>query len=248
MKKDAYYFSHDANARHDIKLISFCSKYKSSGYAYFFMAIEMLREQANYKLPLKLKASLRYLWGAYGDAISDAMAEEILIDMISIGLLSSDENGDIYSESLNHRMEKLNEFRKKLSDSGKAGAEKRWGGHKPAITTPMALKESIVNKVNKSNENRYVAFAPPTHQDVKDYCESRGNLVDSQKFLDFYQSKGWMVGKNKMKDWKACVRTWEKSETQKGGGSYGNKTKPGWSIGVNRDDLSQLLSRARGES
>ena len=53
-------------------------------------------------------------------------------------------------------------------------------------------------------------FAPPTLEQVKEYCLERNNKVDSEKFIDFYESKGWMVGKNKMKSWKASVRTWEK--------------------------------------
>lgn len=54
-------------------------------------------------------------------------------------------------------------------------------------------------------------FAPPTLEEVRAYCMERGNGVDPQKFVDFYESKGWMIGKNKMKDWKAAVRTWERS-------------------------------------
>jgi hypothetical protein len=60
--------------------------------------------------------------------------------------------------------------------------------------------------------NKSTRFVPPTLDQVKEYCEERGNNVDAERFIDFYESKGWMVGKNKMKDWKACVRTWEKSQ------------------------------------
>jgi hypothetical protein len=52
-------------------------------------------------------------------------------------------------------------------------------------------------------------FSTPTVQEVMEYCKERNNLVDANKFVNFYASKGWMVGKNKMKDWKAAVRTWE---------------------------------------
>ena len=55
-------------------------------------------------------------------------------------------------------------------------------------------------------------FAPPTLDEVKAYCEERHNGIDAETFIDFYASKDWMVGKNRMKDWKACVRTWEKRE------------------------------------
>ena len=58
-------------------------------------------------------------------------------------------------------------------------------------------------------------FIPPALQEVQAYCQERGNKVDPGQFIDFYAAKGWMVGKNKMKDWKACVRTWERSEQNK---------------------------------
>jgi len=54
-------------------------------------------------------------------------------------------------------------------------------------------------------------FIPPTYQEVFNYCRERNNKVDSQRFIDHYTSNGWMVGKTKMKDWKASVRTWEKN-------------------------------------
>lgn len=59
-------------------------------------------------------------------------------------------------------------------------------------------------------------FVAPTVEDVRQYCNERGNKVDPEAFVDFYSSKGWMVGKNHMKDWKAAVRTWERSEGRKG--------------------------------
>ncbi|MGE5631347.1 MAG: hypothetical protein ACM3TR_09660 [Caulobacteraceae bacterium] len=73
-------------------------------------------------------------------------------------------------------------------------------------------------KDNKDNKDKnlkdiYTHFIPPTLEEVKAYCLERNNKVDPEKWHDFYSSKGWMVGKNKMKDWKAAVRTWEKSDS-----------------------------------
>lgn len=65
------------------------------------------------------------------------------------------------------------------------------------------------------NTNKNKAFIPPTVDEVKAYCLERGNSVDPEQFVDFYTSKGWKVGKDKMKDWKACVRTWEKRSDKK---------------------------------
>jgi hypothetical protein len=55
-------------------------------------------------------------------------------------------------------------------------------------------------------------FKAPTFEEVLQYCNERKNNIDVNKFINFYSSKGWMIGKNKMKDWKAAIRTWEASK------------------------------------
>ena len=57
-------------------------------------------------------------------------------------------------------------------------------------------------------------FVPPSVDEVRAYCAERNNGIDPQSFVDFYESKGWMVGKNHMRDWKAAVRTWERNRTK----------------------------------
>lgn len=71
------------------------------------------------------------------------------------------------------------------------------------------IKESNTKVLPKKS------FVAPTVEDVKVYCQERNNNVDAQKFVDFYECKGWMVGKNKMKDWKAAVRNWERMDNTK---------------------------------
>lgn len=61
-------------------------------------------------------------------------------------------------------------------------------------------------------------FVAPSINEVKSYCLERKNNVDAERFVNFYASKGWMVGKNKMRDWKACVRTWERESAGKQAG------------------------------
>ena len=68
---------------------------------------------------------------------------------------------------------------------------------------------------NPNRADKPPRFVPPTVEDVKAYCIERGNGIDAESFVDFYESKGWMVGKNHMKDWKAAVRTWEKTHEEK---------------------------------
>jgi hypothetical protein len=82
-------------------------------------------------------------------------------------------------------------------------------------------KDRLVKDTNNSADKPH-GFTPPNVQDGRAYRQERGNKVDPENFWDFYQSKNWMIGKNKMKDWKAAVRTWERSESKQGNG---RKTK-----------------------
>ena len=69
------------------------------------------------------------------------------------------------------------------------------------------------NKVNKKKVNK-TKFKIPTIEEIRNYCLERKNKIDPDRFYNFYESKGWMIGKNKMKDWRAAVRTWEKGDKQ----------------------------------
>ena len=70
------------------------------------------------------------------------------------------------------------------------------------------IKSNIKVKNNMLNSAR-TRFTSPTLDEVEAYCAERGNGVDPQQFIDFYTSKGWKVGDQPMKDWRAAVRTWE---------------------------------------
>ena len=74
-------------------------------------------------------------------------------------------------------------------------------------------KDRLGKDISIENRKRFTA---PTIEDVKAYCNERGNRVDPERFIDYYTSNGWKVGKNPMKDWKAAVRTWERSEPKQG--------------------------------
>lgn len=80
-------------------------------------------------------------------------------------------------------------------------------------------KDKDKEKDKEKNKKTIKRFSPPTVEDVRSYCIERGNNVDPQTFVDFYEAKGWMVGSNHMKDWRACVRTWEKNRVDRGRGN-----------------------------
>lgn len=88
-------------------------------------------------------------------------------------------------------------------------------------------------------------FIPPTVDEVAAYCQERGNGLDPEAFVDFYASKGWMVGKNPMRDWKAAVRTWERSEGR-GTSGAGNRVQPRATEEHGLDKLRRLYEEEFG--
>lgn len=71
-------------------------------------------------------------------------------------------------------------------------------------------EEKGEEKAALSARTRTRTFKPPSAEEVAAYCLERNNGIDPEQFIAFYESKGWMIGKNKMKSWKSAVITWEK--------------------------------------
>lgn len=69
-------------------------------------------------------------------------------------------------------------------------------------------------------------FVAPTLEEVKAYCAERGNGLDAAAFLDHYESNGWMVGRTKMKDWRAAVRNWERKRRDYDGAAASGRPAP----------------------
>lgn len=88
------------------------------------------------------------------------------------------------------------------------------------------------NKGESVRGEKAERFVPPDVNQVQEYCDNRNNGIDAQTFVDFYTSKGWMVGKNKMKDWKAAVRTWERN---------GKRSCNTAVVNSQKDQLAELL-------
>lgn len=114
-----------------------------------------------------------------------------------------------------------------IREKNKANITKRWNTtvYDGIPTNTKHTDSDTVNDTDSGSDTgsdnvrkRSNKFIIPTLQEVKDYCMERKNGINPESFIDHYQAKGWIVGKSKMKDWKACVRTWEKNDF--------NKTKP----------------------
>lgn len=96
------------------------------------------------------------------------------------------------------------------------------GWNKSSMQSGTKVPHTDINDLNKYTDNierdiKGHRFQKPTVAEVSAYCRERGNNIDPEEFVAFYESKGWMVGKNPMKDWKAAVITWEKSARKTSG-------------------------------
>ena len=86
-------------------------------------------------------------------------------------------------------------------------------------TINKIVKDNNININNTSNNIKEKStkrkFDKPTIEQIQKYCIERNNGINAEAFYDFYESKNWYVGKNKMSDWKACVRPWEQRQQSK---------------------------------
>jgi len=188
--KEAYYFSHDANARNDERLIKLRAKYDWNGYGLYWAIVEKMREATKYKLEYNIQNI------AYDLHYSVEKIQELLKDCFEWKLFTQ-KKGYFWSDSLIRRMKKLDDRRKEWSEAGKIGAKRRW--HKSAdkpIDKPIAVKEIKESK--------------PTIDVITVYFkELNASTLEAQKFFDYFESNGWKIGgKAPMKNWKAAVRNW----------------------------------------
>lgn len=101
-----------------------------------------------------------------------------------------------------------------------------------SLDTEVRLGKDSIGKDRESKADKPPSrsrFVPPTVEEVRAYCSEKGYTVDPQRFVDYYTSNGWRVGKNPMKDWKAAVRTWNGKEQSSNGKA---ESKSAWTVGT----------------
>ena len=210
MNKDAYYFPHDSNAKDDPKCVLLIEQLGMEGYGIYWMLVEVLREQPDYAYPLKnLPALARRYNTTY---------EKVKAVVFGYELFTIKDDRIFFSDSLNRRMEVLAEKRAKRSEAGKLGNAVRWGLSQCDNNAIAMQSQNIASKVNKNKvekrnniKRKAAAFTPPSVSEVEEYVSANGyTSVNPQQFIDHYTAVGWMIGKNKMKDWRAAVRNWHR--------------------------------------
>lgn len=145
-----------------------------------------------------------------------------------LGLIDVLENGAIYMLDIQNfigkgssEADRKREYRQRIeTDKTNVQTNLRQISEKYPPEIEIELEKDIeiekeIHSSAKSTTTKRKRFEKPSISDIKQYCIERNNNVNAEQFFDYYESNGWKVGKNSMKDWKAAVRTWERNEYRK---------------------------------
>lgn len=180
-------------------------------YAYFYLKLclkslksngVLIRKVGNILIPYDNK-KLAELTKMDFDTVTVAM--ELLKQ---IGLVTVLETGEIYINQLENLIgsKSIGAFKKQ---------QQRLISGQTADNCPPKIEIELEKEIEYKEEYKEERFKKPTVEEIAEYCKERNNGIDAQYFIDFYEAKNWMIGKNKVKNWKACIRTWEKNNKAK---------------------------------
>ena len=191
--------------RHDIRII----EEMPNGKEYLLFYLKLLVESIDHEGELRFSDTVPYneqmlsvITNTNIDVVRSAMKLFIELKMIEVM-----DDQTIYMAEVN-----------KLIGGETAWAEKkrrqRKGDNVPLLSPkcPIEIEKDIEKdiEIEKDNSKPQKRFTKPTLEEVQAYCAERGKGVDAQKWYDYYSANGWKVGRSKMVDWKAAVRTWER--------------------------------------
>lgn len=219
MSKDAYYFPHDSNARHDPKITEMISVYGMAGYAWYWVIIEMLREQEGYRYSFERKYALNAMAREMQCSVDEA--ERYIEDCVEEFELFALEDKMPWCPSLDKRMQRLDRRRERA----KKAANARWNKTKieelEFDEEPKKVNPEKVKSMEVLTNSLYFAYLCEELKESEDF--SKINNVD--KFLKAEKDVAvdWMRSKGKRyKDYRAMFRNWirRKLNENKNGESF----------------------------
>lgn len=245
MKKDTYYFSHDFGARNDPKLQSVLMEHGVAGLGVFWCIVEQLYEQGGF-MSLMFCKTIAYTLHVDTSMVESIVKdfelfkyddEQFWSESVNSRLKKRNDANESRRQKRKAYFERLKQSEQKenlelstsqLEDNLKTTTtkEREKKGKKCKVKdTSTDVDAQEINNINKKEEEeeekppqkKRMVFKPPTLEDVKVYIAERQSPIDPVTFWNFYESKGWMVGSNKMKNWRAAVSTWERHEKQNNG-------------------------------
>lgn len=199
------WFKHDSDANDDAKLIKLRMRYGMEGYGLYFYCLEIITSnisQNNITFELDHDAEvISHKTGIHFEKVQHMM--NYMVDL----KLFENTNGRITCMKLFNRLDQSMTSSKALRNLLATSKQ----SHDPIMTQSGKVMQDKT-RLDNTRQDKRKSFTPPTVDQVKEYCDQRQNKIIPDDFIDYYQANGWMRGRSKIKDWKACVRTWEKFE------------------------------------
>lgn len=200
--------------RHDIRII----EEMPNGKDYILFYLKLLCESIDHNGNLRFSETIPYNENMLStitctniDIVRSAIKVFLQLDMLEIlddgTIFIAEVQKMIGSAANNDNANRQRKFRER--QKLKELPERYENVTKNNESKSIDIDKDIDKEIEKEKGDKSKRFTPPTLEEVKNYCLERNNKVNAENFIDFYSSKGWYIGKNKMKDWKAAVRTWE---------------------------------------
>lgn len=240
--KKYYWLKLDRNffKRHDIQFI----ESMTNGKDYILFYLKLLVESIDHEGHLRFSDTIPYdekMLSVVANTNIDVVRSAIKI-FTELGLMQLFDDKTIYltetqkmlgESSSTHRVQAFRDRQKQLLLETQGNVNETLHETEKEIEIDKEIEKEI--SLNRDTKKKFVK---PSVEEVNTYCKERKNKVDPQMFVDFYEAKGWMIGKNKMINWKAAVRTWENERHT--GGSYSKHKKPDVTIDWLDDYLKDL--------
>lgn len=225
------WFKHDTDALQDAKVKKLVIKYGAIGYAIYFHCLELIAgdiDENNITFELEHDSEIiaddLHIEGTNGQS-GQQIVEEIMKYIVHLNLFEESQ-GRIFCFKLLKRldasMSSSKQFRKLIAEA-KANHDVIMNNHDSIMTNhdsimtnPDYIMQDIDIEIDKK-ENRDIyakKFKPPTLEEVKEYCIAKHYTFDPERFWNFYESKGWFVGKTKMKNWKRSADNWNLNDNK----------------------------------
>lgn len=205
------WYRHDTNAHGDVKIKKLRMRYGMEGYGLYWYLLELIAEnvdQDNITFILEDDAEIiSHETGLHLDEVQSMMTYMVQLNLF-------EENSGVITclklaKRLNQSMTSNPQMRKVI--------EKIRKNHDGVMTKSCLNHDGVMTESRKvmqdktrldKNKNNSRRFTPPTITEIAEYVTEKRYNVDAERFWNFYESKEWMIGKNKMKKWKAAVATW----------------------------------------
>lgn len=207
------YFPHDSNAKDDPKCVLLIDEMGLEGYGIFWMLIEVLREQPEYSYPIANAMALARRYNTQPEQVDRVIN--------NYGLFVVENDAIFFSESLRRRMLEAESIAQRRRNASQKANLTRWGKDANGIRTesersPISSQYKSKSKYKEkrdSMEKSAQRFTPPTIEEVREYINQNNyDCVDAEAFFNYYETNGWMAGRNPMKKWQSAVRTWQARE------------------------------------